>query len=43
MMVATTLEDPSGNSVAAPFEVDMTGAVTRELPRETVALPFQIR
>ncbi|MHB1556890.1 MAG: Ig-like domain-containing protein [Isosphaeraceae bacterium] len=42
LMIGTDLEDPSGNSVARPFEVDIVHPITRRITTETVALPFRI-
>jgi len=42
LTVVTDLEDAAGNSVARPFEVDITGPVTSKVTSETVSLPFRI-
>jgi hypothetical protein len=42
LVIGTELEDPSGNSVARPFEVDAVGPITRRVATETVARPFRI-
>ncbi len=42
LLIGTDLEDPAGNSVARPFEVDIVHPITRRITSETVALPFHI-
>src|SRR5262249_16392612 len=42
LVVGTDLEDVAGNSVARPFEVDLTGPIAERVTTETVALPFRI-
>ncbi len=42
LLIGTDLEDPAGNSVARPFEVDILHPITRRITTETVALPFRI-
>jgi hypothetical protein len=37
------LEDPCGNSIAGPFEVDVLRPVEREVKTETVKVPFEVR
>jgi len=41
--VDTRLEDPAGNSVRRPFEVDVFHPIERRVQVETVRLPFQIQ
>jgi hypothetical protein len=40
--VDTDLEDPAGNSIARPFEVDVSHPITRRVAQKTVALPFRV-
>jgi hypothetical protein len=42
LSIGTDLEDLAGNSVARPFEVDLTGPITAQVKSETVKLPFAI-
>jgi hypothetical protein len=42
LVVGTDLEDVAGNSIARPFEVDVTGPISARVTTETVALPFRI-
>jgi hypothetical protein len=42
LVIGTELEDPSGNSVARPFEVDEVAPISRHLTSETVVRPFRI-
>jgi hypothetical protein len=42
LVVGTDLEDVSGNSIARPFEVDVTRPISVRVRTETVALPFRI-
>jgi hypothetical protein len=42
LVVGTELEDLAGNSVARPFEVDVTSPITKHVATETVALPFRV-
>ncbi|HUY31902.1 MAG TPA: hypothetical protein VMV69_03915 [Pirellulales bacterium] len=42
LLADTVLEDLVGNNLARPFEVDIQRPVTREVPRQTVALGFEI-
>jgi hypothetical protein len=42
LVIGTELEDPSGNSVARPFEVDAVGPITQKTTSETVIRPFRI-
>jgi len=39
----TRLEDLSGNSIGRPFEVDVLRPVEREVKKETVKVPFQVK
>lgn len=39
--VHTTLEDLAGNSIEAPFEVDLFDKVDRRIPSKTLRLPFK--
>jgi hypothetical protein len=43
VVVDTRLEDPSGNSLRRPFEVDVFHPVERQIKVETVGLPFLIQ
>jgi hypothetical protein len=40
LVIGTELEDVAGNSVAAPFEVDLTAAITKRVASDRVFLPF---
>jgi hypothetical protein len=40
--VGTDLEDRAGNSVARPFEVDVTRPITARVLAERIDLPFRI-
>ena len=42
LVIGTDLEDVAGNSIARPFEVDVTGPISVRVRTETVALPFRI-
>jgi hypothetical protein len=42
LVVGTELEDVAGNSIARPFEVDLTGPISERVTPETVSLPFRI-
>jgi len=42
LTVDTTLEDLAGNSIARPFEVDLSRADDRLVREKTVSLPFQV-
>ncbi len=42
LVIGTELEDVAGNSVARPFEVDLTGPISRQVTTETMALPFRV-
>ncbi len=42
LVIGTELEDPSGNSVARPFEVDVVGPISPRVTTETVVRPFRI-
>ena len=43
LVVGSELEDVAGNSVAAPFEVDMTTPITKRVSAERVEVPFSPR
>ncbi len=43
IVVFTTIEDLAGNNVGKPFDVDVFENVQRELPSETVKLPFEVK
>jgi hypothetical protein len=43
LVADTRLEDPAGNSLARPFEVDVFRPVQREVKAQTVAIPFEVR
>jgi hypothetical protein len=40
--VGKELEDPCGNAVGRPFEVDAQGPITRRITPQSVVLPFRI-
>jgi hypothetical protein len=40
LAIGTELEDIAGNSVAAPFEVDLTAPITKRVDADRVFLPF---
>jgi hypothetical protein len=42
LVIGTELEDPSGNSVAQPFEVDAVNPISRRIASATVVRPFHI-
>jgi len=42
LVIGTELEDPSGNSVAQPFEVDVVNPITPRIASDTVFRPFHI-
>ncbi len=42
LVADTRLEDPAGNSIRRPFEVDVFHPIERHVPVETVQLPFTI-
>jgi hypothetical protein len=42
LVIGTELEDVAGNSIARPFEVDLTGPISRRIVPETVVLPFRV-
>ncbi len=42
LVIGTELEDPSGNSVARPFEVNAVGPISPRVTTETVIRPFRI-
>ncbi|MGP0070100.1 MAG: hypothetical protein ACLQGP_41690 [Isosphaeraceae bacterium] len=42
LVIGTELEDPSGNSVAQPFEVDAVNPISRRVASDTVVRPFRI-
>jgi hypothetical protein len=43
IVVDTRLEDPAGNSIRRPFEVDVFHPIQREVTVETVRVPFQVQ
>jgi hypothetical protein len=43
LVADTRLEDLAGNSIGRPFEVDELRPIEREIKRETVSLPFEVR
>jgi hypothetical protein len=43
LVVDTALEDPAGNSIARPFEVDVFRPVERRVERKTVKVPFTVK
>jgi len=42
IVIDTTLEDPSGNSIARPFELDLVQPRPEEKP-QLVELPFEVK
>jgi hypothetical protein len=40
--IGAELEDLAGNSVARPFEVDLTGPISKRVDTEKIYLPFRI-
>jgi hypothetical protein len=42
LVVQTTLEDLAGNHVLRAFDVDTFEKITKQIPKETVSLPFRI-
>jgi hypothetical protein len=42
LVIGTDLEDVAGNSIARPFEVDLSGPISRQVLSNTVNLPFRI-
>jgi hypothetical protein len=42
LVIGTELEDTAGNSIARPFEVDLTGPISERVTAESVAVPFGI-
>ena len=42
LVIGTELEDPSGNSVAQPFEVDAVNPISKRVATDTVVRPFRI-
>jgi hypothetical protein len=43
LVVDTALEDPAGNSIARPFEVDVVRPIERRVERKTVKVPFTVK
>jgi hypothetical protein len=43
LVVSTDLEDPSGNAVGRPFEVDLVGPISAELKVQTVSRSFLVQ
>jgi hypothetical protein len=43
LVADTRLEDPAGNSIARPFEVDVFRPVQREVKSDTVRVPFAVK
>ena len=43
LVADAALEDPSGNSLASPFEVDEFKPIQRRLETKTVTIPFAVR
>jgi hypothetical protein len=42
LVIGTDLEDVAGNSVGAPFEVDLTAPITTRVDSNHVVLPFRV-
>ncbi len=43
LVADTVLEDPAGNSIARPFEVDVFHPIERRVETKTVKLPFAVK
>jgi hypothetical protein len=43
LVVDTVLEDPTGNSVAQPFEVDVFRPIERRVETKTVKVAFTVK
>jgi hypothetical protein len=43
IVVGTELEDPAGNSIGRPFEVDQSQPISAHVSSETVSLSFRVR
>jgi hypothetical protein len=43
LVVDTALEDPSGNSIARPFEVDVFHPIEKRVETKTVKVPFMVK
>jgi hypothetical protein len=43
LVVDTALEDPAGNSIAHPFEVDVFRPIERRVETKTTELPFTVK
>jgi hypothetical protein len=43
LVVDTALEDPAGNSIARPFEVDVFRPIERRVETKTVKVPFTVK
>jgi hypothetical protein len=43
LIIDTRLEDPAGNSVGRPFEVDVFHRIERQIKSAAIQLPFEIR
>lgn len=43
LVVDTALEDPSGNSIAKPFEVDVFHPIEKRVETKTVKVPFTVK
>jgi hypothetical protein len=43
LVVDTALEDPCGNSIARPFEVDVFRPIERRVETKTVQVPFSVK
>ena len=43
LVVDTALEDPTGNSIARPFEVDVFRPIERRVETKTVKVPFTVK
>ena len=43
LVIDTALEDPSGNSIARPFEVDVFRPVERRVETKTTKVAFRVK
>jgi hypothetical protein len=43
LVVDTALEDPAGNSIARPFEVDVFRPIERKVQTKTTSVPFTVK
>jgi hypothetical protein len=43
LVVDTALEDPAGNNIARPFEVDVFRPIERRVETKTTKVPFSVK